>query len=540
MRILFFIFFLISIISFSQERDYKNFDKAVRFSVEGDIKKAVKYANKALEGDVYWRKPNLLLASIYANSNEIELAADYLLKVYDENNLNDLKGIEKIVELYYSNGFYNEALFYAEKLSLHDTMVYKINPNIYRYIANSKFAIEAIKNPVNFIPHILEQKINSSFAEFVNTVSVDGEKLFFTRRIEYDHKLPQEDLFSFNFLDSTLTALSFNTKFNEGAIAVSPDGMMCVYTACDRNNSIGGCDLFIRKYISGRGWSQEYNLGENVNSKKWDTQASFSPDGKYLYFISNRDGGVGKDDIWRSEITKDGFMQAENIGEPVNTKYNEMSPFLHPDNLTLYFSSNGHVGMGDYDIYVARREKASERWLFPKNIGYPINTHNTENSLVVDNDGKTAYFSSNNKSNDLEDIFVFDLPDSMQANPVSDLELEIIQKSLGAEIVLKDVVFSSNSYEIDYSSYVQLDQLVDYLQKQPDIKIEIQGHTDDIGSEYDNLILSQERAKVVYNYLNKKIGNRLSYKGYGESRPLVPNNSESNRKLNRRTSFIIL
>ncbi len=540
MRILFFIFFLISIISFSQEKDYKNFDKAVRYSVEGNIKKAVKYANKALEKDTYWRKPNLLLASIYANSNEIELAADYLLKVYDVNNLNDLKGIEKIVDLYYSNGFYNEALFYAEKLSLHDTMVYKINPNIYRYIANSKFAIEAIKNPVNFIPNILEKKINSSFAEFVNTVSVDGEKLFFTRRIEYDHKLPQEDLFCFNFSDSKLTALSFNTKFNEGAIAVSPDGMMCVYTACDRNNSIGGCDLFIRKYISGYGWSQEYNLGENVNSKKWDTQASFSPDGKYLYFISNRDGGVGKDDVWRSEITKDGFVQAENIGKPVNTKYNEMSPFLHPDNLTLYFSSNGHVGMGDYDIYVARREKASQSWLFPKNLGYPINTHKTENSLVVDNDGKTAYFSSNKKSNYLEDIFVFDLPDSMQANPVSDLELEIIQQSIGAEIVLKDVVFSSNSYEIDYSSYVQLDQLVDYLQKQPDIHIEIQGHTDDIGSEHDNLILSHERAKVVYNYLNKKIKNRLSYKGYGESRPLIPNNSDSNRKLNRRTSFVIL
>ena len=534
MRILFSILFLVPLLSFSQVRDYKNFDKAVRYNVEGNIKKAIKYANKALEKYPDWRKPNLLLASIYANSNQIELAADYLLKVYDENNINDIKGVEQLVDLYYSNGFYNEALYYAEKILAYDTTDSKINSTI----TNSRFAIKAIENPVDFTHFSLEGKVNSSFAEFVNTVSVDGEKLFFTRRIEYNDRSPQEDLFFFSLIDSTLTPLSFNTNFNEGAITVSPDGMMCVYTACDRQNSLGGCDLFIRRYISEYGWSQEYNLGVNVNSNQWETQASFSPDGRYLYFISNRGGGVGQDDIWRSEITSEGFMQAENIGKPVNTKYNEMSPFLHPDNLTLYFSSDGHIGMGDYDIYVARRESSSEGWQLPKNIGYPINTYNAENSLVVDNDGKTAYFSSN-KNNGLEDIFVFDLPEPMQANAVSELELEIIKQSMGVEIVLKDVTFPSNSYEIDSSSYAQLDQLIAYLKKQPDIEIEIQGHTDDIGSEYDNLILSQERARVVYDYLIKSLQNKLSYKGYGESRPLISNNSDVSRELNRRTSFVI-
>ena len=539
MRIFFFILFFVPVISFAQKKDYKNFDKAVRYNVDGNIKKAIKYANKALEGYPEWRKPNLLLAYIYANNNQIELAANYLLKVYDEDNVNDLRGIEHLTKLYYSNGFYNEALYYSEKLLEHAAAGVKVNSNIDRYLANSKFAIRAIENPVDFIPSNLKTKVNSSFAEFVNTLSIDGEKLFLTRRIEYADRDPQEDLFCFNFIDSTLITLSFNTNLNEGAITISPDGMMCVYTACDRLNSIGGCDLFIREYIADNGWSPEYNLGVNVNSDKWETQASFSPDGRYLYFISNRAGGVGQDDIWRSEITSKGFMKAENIGEPINTKYNEMSPFLHPDNLTLYFASNGHIGMGDYDIYVARRLGISEGWQLPKNIGYPINTYNTENSLVVDHDGKTAYFSSNKSGFGLEDIFVFDLPESMQAHKVSEIELEIISQAVGAEIVLKDVTFPSNSYKIDYSSYTQLDQLIAFLKKQPDIELEIQGHTDDIGSEHENLILSNERARVVYDYLFKNIDNKLSYRGYGESRPLLPNDSDSSRDLNRRTSFVI-
>ena len=132
---------------------------------------------------------------------------------------------------------------------------------------------------------------------------------------------------------------------------------MCVYTACDRENNLGGCDLYIRYYNKKSSWSEEYNLGINVNSKAWETQASFSADGRYLYFISNRKGGFGGDDIWRSEITNKGFLPAVNLGNDINTNYNEMSPFLHPDNQTLYFSSNGHIGMGGYDIYILVEEK---------------------------------------------------------------------------------------------------------------------------------------------------------------------------------------
>mgnify|MGYP001182582719 CR=1 FL=1 len=539
MRRLIIILFLIPIISFAQKKDYKNFDKAVRYNTEGNIEKSIKYANKALENTSDWNLPNLLLASIYANNNQIDLAVDYILKVYDENDPNDRKGIEQVVKLYYSNGFYNEALFYADRIIAYDLDKNRANSDMDRYVENCKFAIEAIKTPVDFNPINLDNNVNSSFAEFVNTVSVDGKKLFFTRRIEYDDRKPQEDLFSFNLNDSIVIPLPFNTQANEGAITVSPDGRLCVYTACDRQNSIGSCDLFVRYYNSESGWSQEYNLGENVNSEKWETQASFSPDGNYLYFISNREGGFGGDDIWRSEITVEGFLKAENIGETINTKYNEMSPFSHPDNLTFYFGSNGHIGMGDYDIYISRRKSTIEEWGSPKNIGFPINTHNAENSLVVANDGRTAYYTSNKSGFGLEDVFVFKLPKNMQADEVSELELNIITQRVGGEVVLENVTFASNSSEIDTSSYAELEKLIAYLTKNPALQIEIQGHTDDVGSELDNLVLSKERARSVYNYLIDKVQNKLSYKGYGELKPLASNELENGRELNRRTSFII-
>ena len=175
----------------------------------------------------------------------------------------------------------------------------------------------------------------------------------------------------------------------------------------------------------------------------------------------------------------------------------------------------------------------------PVNIGYPINTHNIENSLVVDNDGKTAYYTSDKSGFGLEDIFVFDLPENMQADEISELELEIITQKIGEEVVLKNVIFAFNSYALEKSSFVELDRLIVYLKKNPNLEIQIQGHTDNIGDEFANQLLSENRAEVVFNYLVSRVGNSLSYKGFGEDRPIASNETPKGRMTNRRTSFII-
>jgi outer membrane protein OmpA-like peptidoglycan-associated protein len=535
MRILVLILCLLPSISFAQTKDYKNYDKAVKYNNEGNTEKAIKFANKALEKNAYWSQPNLLLASIYANNSQIELAVDYLLKVYDETNPEDVKGIEQVAELYYSNGFYNEALFYCEKIIAQDTKQYKFTTKIDRYIENCKFAIKAIKSPIDVNAKNMGDLVNSSMTEYVNTITVDGKKLLFTRKIEANQKRDQEDLFVFDIVNNSASPLPFNTSQNEGAITVSADGTMYVYAACDRVNSIGGCDLYIRQYSKENGWSKEYNLGENVNSNKWESQACFSPDGGYLYFISNRPGGFGKEDIWRSEITKEGFMPAKNLGSSINTNQIEMSPFLHPDNLTLYFASEGHIGMGDDDLFVSRRANSQQQWDIPKNMCYPINTHNSENSLIVASNGKTAYYTSDFSGFGKEDIFQFDLPEHLQAEPLEELELEIITQQVGEEVILKNVSFESNSYALEETSFVELDKLIAYLKKNPNLQIEIQGHTDDVGNEIENQRLSEQRANVVFEYLSPKVNNTLRHKGFGESQPLG-----DNRKINRRTSFVII
>ena len=539
MRKLFFLFCILSSSIFAQKKDYKSYDRAVKYSTEGKMKKAIRFANKALLNNQDWSLPNLLLASIYSNNQQIDLAANHLLQVYNHNGIISTNGAIKLIKLYYSNGLYEDALFYADKITSKDTNSSILNNEISRYVENCKFANNALKNPIEFNPLNIKNDVNSEFAEFVNFISIDGKKLFFTRRIESDNSKPQEDLYFYNFENNKLTSLAFNTLSNEGAITMSPNGKMFVYTACDRINSIGGCDLFIRNFDSDNGWSREYNLGETVNSEFWDTQACFSPDGKYLYFISNRFGGFGNDDIWRSEITSLGFKQAENLGALINTKYNEMSPFLHSDNVTLYFASNGHIGMGDYDIFVSRRVNNIEDWGSPENIGYPINTYKSENSLIVSNDGKTSYYTSNESGFGLEDIFVFDLPKSKQAEEISKIEIDVITNKIGDEIVLNNVTFNSNSHLIKKSSYFELDKLILLLKKYPNFQIEIQGHTDDVGNDYDNLILSHKRAKSIYEYLQTRVNNVLTYVGYGESMPIAKNDSEEGRAINRRTSFII-
>jgi outer membrane protein OmpA-like peptidoglycan-associated protein len=538
MRNYFLIFLFLPLISYSQFKDYKNFDKAIKYNKEGNFNKSIKFASKALENSPQWESPKLLIASIYANSKEINKAVSYLLSAYyNDENIN-LDGIKKITKLYYENGFYEESLKYAKLLILKDSVRFYDSREIRMIIKSSKFSINAINNPVDFSPKNLGSNINSSKEEYLPAISYNGKNLVYSRRLKKNNVF-QEDFYVSKLDENSNWILSkpyfgtLNTNGNEGAFSFSSDTGYSVFTACDRFDSMGSCDLYMLFNNS------TFNAGKIINSKSWESQGCFSPDGRYLYFVSNRSGGYGGKDIWRSQITDNGFLEPENLGPKINTEDDEMSPFLHPDNLTFYFASSGHVGMGGYDVYISKRIDGLNEWSLPTNLGYPINTFNTENSLIVANDGRTAYYTSNQSGFGLEDIFVFNLPENLRANKLSAIELDIISSKKGKEVVLNNVVFASNSSKIDSSSFKQLNDLILYLLKNPDISLEIQGHTDNIGSNNDNLILSTQRAEVVYNYIRDKVYNRLEFKGYGELVPLFSNTSEENRLLNRRTSFII-
>ena len=173
-----FIFLFLPFISFAQ-LDYKSYNKAIKYNSKGNVEKAIKYAYKALEDNPEWRKPNLLLASIYANLDSIELSANFILKVYDRNNPQDIGLLDKLIKLYYSHGFYHKALFFLEIVTS-DSLTMSFNVD--KYIKNSDFAIQAMRNPVLFNPQNIGSNINSSNQEYSPAISVDGSTLVYSRR----------------------------------------------------------------------------------------------------------------------------------------------------------------------------------------------------------------------------------------------------------------------------------------------------------------------------------------------------------------------
>jgi outer membrane protein OmpA-like peptidoglycan-associated protein len=393
------------------------------------------------------------------------------------------------------------------------------------------------------------------------------------------------------------------------------------FTACQKADSYGGCDIYFAKKTGNR-WSEAINIGEPVNSRYWESQPSISSDGRTLYFVSNRPGGKGGMDIWKSYINDHGrFSKPENLGDSINTRGTESGPFIHPDNQTLYFASDAWLGMGGLDLYVSRKG-VTNQWKRPDNLGYPINTHKDEEFLIVNAKGNLAYFSSNREGSRGKDIYNFELYDEAQPfqvtyvkgkvfdavtneklkakfelidletsklvmeafshnktgeflvclpvnknyalnvsktgylfysenfslknpeNPsetfLMDIPLQPIRE--GAIVVLKNIFYETDKYDLKPESKAELSKLISFLNKNPKVNIEISGHTDNIGEDDYNIKLSRNRALSVYNYLteNEISNTRLSYEGYGENSPVASNETEKGRAQNRRTEFKIV
>ena len=486
------------------------------------------------------------MGQLYEDAKKIDEAIFFYLKGLSDDNEQKAWGYHKVANLEFKQGRYLEAKSHFEHFLNFQNQSKKHITSSKKQLSNCVFAINALKNPCEFNPINMGKSVNTKWKEYLPSISADGSLLIFTRRGPHYNSVFSEDFYSSkvedgNWLLAENLGPMINTYGNEGAQCLSSDGTVLFFTACDREDGYGRCDIYL-SYLTANGWSEARNLGPNINTKYWETQPSVSADGKELYFVSNRPEGFGGKDIYRSELQEDGFFSKPiNLGPNINTEFDEMSPFIHIDDQTLYFASKGHVGMGDFDLFISRRDPESNSWDIPENLGYPINTYDIENSLVVSSDGKTAYFTSNKSGFGEEDIFYFQLPARLQAEEINELELEILTQERGAEIVLENVNFEHNSYELIGSSIVELDKLKVYMFKYPDLVIEIQGHTNDIGNQNDNQVLSENRAKIVYEYLISAgvEKDRINYFGFGESKPVVSNDTELGRAKNRRTSFLI-
>ena len=541
MRKLILLFICVPFFLFSQsKRDQKKYNNIVELIKQNELELAKEESYKLLKKNKDWKKPHLLLYSIFLKERNYEKGVVEFFKYYNISSEKSSFPIFQLAEVFYKEGIYLEALKYFNISANLDEEENKHS----QYINNCRFSIAAMGNPVDFNPENMGENINTENAEYLPFISVDEKELIFTRRLELNEGVYNEDFYKTEKINGDWVEsfpMDINTYLNEGSVTVSANGWFLIYTACNREDGNGSCDLYLcLKQENGR-WSKAENIS-NINTRYWESQACFSPDLKYIYFVSNRRGGYGGDDIWRSEISRFGFLEPENLGPTINTIYDEMSPFLHPDNLTFYFASEGHIGMGGMDLFLSRRSNTDTLWRTPENLGYPINSYKTENSLVVESNGRTAYFVSDKSGFGKEDIFSFQLPEDKRAEPISDLEMDIIAKASGGEIILNNVFFETDSYQLMESSFIELNILLDYLNKNPIIKIHFEGHTDNIGGKEYNITLSENRAAEVLIYLfDRGIDKqRMTYKGQGDSSPIDTNKTELGRSKNRRTSFIII
>lgn len=383
-----------------------------------------------------------------------------------------------------------------------------------------------------------------------------------------------------------------NSKESEGAAAVSADGRVMVFTGCNRRGGYGSCDLYI-SYKKNNKWTAPESLGSNINTRNWESQPYLSSDGRLLIFSSNRAGGIGKRDLYYSTKDIDGkWKPAKNLGSTINTFADEISPFLDLSGDTLYFSSNGRIGMGGFDFFkVAWNSQDS-----PENIGLPMNSFQDETSFHKKLDGSIYWareLESDEKyppseilfinkeaaldslllvygtvkdastNNPLEaSIQIFDLETdsllretfsdavtgsykvlipnksdysfyvestgylfrSLKVNDIDgvqheqDFNLEAIEA--GKSISLNNIYFDFDSYELDEKSKREIEKIAEFLKNNPNVKIEIAGFTDNVGSKTYNMNLSERRAKAVYDKLADFITDRqnISFKGYGATR----------------------
>ncbi len=503
--------------------------------------------------------------------------------------------------------------------------------------------LELISNPVPFEPFLVEG-VSTIDDDYLPLISPDGSLAFYTRAyLKKDissaigERFVEEfvvaeaiDKEGLVFTKGKAMPAPFNTGKNQGAATITIDNRIMYLTICEFvSRDYENCDLFYTYRIGENSWSEFVNLGPNVNGRfTWESQPSISADGRTLYFSSIRESNIGfnpnnpTSDIYFSEKDDNGnWGPAQNIGTVINTSGNEKTPFIHSDSQTLYFASDGHPGVGGYDIFYSKFRDGE--WSKPINIGYPINTPHDDLSFIVSTTGDKAYFASNKlKGKGGWDIYAFDLyeearpervffakgqildggievtdarlemrnvrtqrvseglvnaetgryaialtidkeePDdylmivkkegysytSALVNPLDEefdrpveIDFEVKPIEVGQTVELNDIYFATASYQVDPKSIAVLDGFIEFLNENPNVKLQIRGHTDNIGAYRMNMTLSENRAKSVYDYLITQgiSANRLSYKGFGPDMPIASNQTEEGRAKNRRTEFVI-
>ncbi len=389
-RILFaFCFFLITALGYSQpynKRAVKLTEKAEEAAKSRDFEEAKTLLKKAIEADPLYPKAYRRLATIYSVYLQPDSAAYYynLLTEMIPADQIDERLWDRIAGLNFEVGDYHKAQQAISHVS-------DPNPLLAQSIA---FSVKSVQEARPLEIQELPPAINAYQLQYFPVLTVDERTIIYTKR-DANNPSSDEDLvvsvrINDEWIPSQSISREINSPFNEGACTISADGSTLIFTSCEGRSSFGSCDLYVT-YGQGNKWTKPENLGSGINSRYWDSQPSLSADGRVLYFASNRPGGVGKRDIWSSQLTETGWSEPVNLGKPINTPFDETTPFIHVNNDLLFFSTQGYPGLGGFDLFFS--EKTNGQWSLPTNLGYPINTVNDELSLFINASGTYGYYA---------------------------------------------------------------------------------------------------------------------------------------------------
>lgn len=622
-----------------------------------DYKKALGFYVDALNQNPDDADVNLKVGMSYLYSETKSKAARYIDKAYRLN-----PGINDDINYHLGVAFQNTNEF---KKAMDQFEQFKKKKKNLAEIANKKIAECRIADSLSQyeLNVIIENvtSLNSQYNDYSPLISADGNTLIFTSNRTDDERVAKAGA---NYEDIYITQRSgngwepakkistnINQKYNDAAASLSPDGKT-LFLYYEEGNG----DIYISR-LEGSQWSKPNALNKNINTSLfWETSASISADGKKLYFASNRNGGRGELDLYVSELDGKGdWGKAVSLGPLINTEGNEDAPIIHPDGVTLYFSSDGHPTLGNSDIFVS--EFKNGKWQKPENIGWPINSWEYDGFFTISADKKKGYYSTlkeggqgdadiysitflepkykpkpkpvvaeatkpkvekpkpesfidpivhESKAKRVVTVLRGKVIDENSADPLEatitlvdnatkkviskitsdastgDFELTIphggnygvaterngylfnsinfnvpkfaeyqeidthiimVKAEVGSKVVLKNIFFDSGKSDLKQESLVELENIQKLLAGNPNLKVQINGHTDNVGSVSTNKVLSLKRATAVVDYLVSHgiAASRLSAKGYGSERPIVSNDDETGgREINRRTEIEIL
>lgn len=543
-------------------------------------KKAEELLLKLLDREPHYAPSLLLLAQMCQEDQRDSLAIDYFERAIASDSALFPPARFHLANLRRLSGHYQEALdhyrnYLAWLMKSREESVQKRSDQqqkwreeiatIERYMEHCRFAIAAMESPVPFHPIALPASVNDEFDQYWPSLSADANLLVYTSNRPIDPKNPsakrnrQEDFFittrsADGWLPPVAMGNPINTPDNEGAQALSANGREMYFTACNRVDGYGRCDLYY-SMLKRTGWSVPQNLGPPVNTESKESQPSLSADGEWLFFSSDRPGGRGGMDIWVSRKVNGSWQEPVPLGDSINTPWHETSPFIHPDGRSLYFASDGWPGMGRSDLFVAEK-RADGLWMKAQNLGYPINTHREEMGLVVQTSGEKALFASARVPGKGLDLWEFELPRNFrpipvkyeqerilaaaeQSAPLTEGVTRITPVRTGKMVVLQHIYFDVDKFTLRPESETELNQIVKLLKEQPSLRVRVHGHTDNTGTPEHNRILSEQRAEAVLSYLVKQgiSAGRLESEGHGDALPLGDNETESGRQENRRTEI---